>query len=106
MSGKKLDNWNEIEENCKFDLRLESFSKGHVERFYLFGVKSLDNRIRLIFYIKNDLKDFFNLSSLDASNILSIVIDFSDYVFIIGELIIFLENNGVFVGRDSRPKTL
>ena len=52
MSGKKLDNWNEIEENCKFDLRLESFSKGHVERFYLFGVKSLDNNKVDILYQK------------------------------------------------------
>lgn len=104
--GENLDNWYEIEENCKFDLRLESFSKGHAERFYLFGVKSMDNRIKLIFYIKNDMKDFFDFSSLDISNILSTVIDFSDYVFIIHELIMFLGNNGISVSWDSKAKNL
>ena len=50
--------------------------------------------------------DFFNFSLLNDSNILSIIIDISDYIFIINELMIFLENNGISVSWDSKPKTL
>lgn len=103
---ENLDNWDDVEENFKFDLSLESFSKGHNGSFHLFGARSLNDKIKLIFYIKNNLMDFFNFSLLNDSNILSIIIDISDYIFIINELMIFLENNGISVSWDSKPKTL
>lgn len=96
---ENLDNWNDIEENINFDLSLESFSKGHAESFHLFGIKSLDDKIKLIFYIKNNLKDFFDFSSLDDSNNFSVIIDFSDYVEIVHKLIFFLNEKGVFINK-------
>ncbi|OAV15192.1 hypothetical protein AO376_0694 [Moraxella catarrhalis] len=96
---ENLDNWNDIEENINFDLNLESFSKGHVGSFHLFGIKSLDDKIKLIFYIKNSLQDFFDFSSLDDSNNFSVIIDFSDYVEFVHKLIFFLNEKGVFINK-------
>lgn len=98
---ENLENWNEVEENIKFDLSLYSFSRGHAGSFHLFGVKSLDNKLKLVFYTKNNLKDFFDFSLLNASNIWSVIINFNDYIILIHELILFLENNGVLIKRDN-----
>ncbi|OOS01766.1 Immunity protein 42 [Moraxella cuniculi DSM 21768] len=98
---ENLENWNEVEENIKFDLSLYSFSRGHAGSFHLFGVKSLDDKLKLVFYTKNDLKDFFDFSLLNVSNIWSVIINFNDYIILIHELILFLENNGVSIKRDN-----
>lgn len=92
---KNLDIWTTKQENFSFDLSLESFSIGHVEKFYLFGVRGLDDYIKLIFYIKEDTKDFFDFSSVNNSNVESVVISCKEYKRNIKKLKKFLKENGI-----------
>lgn len=90
-----LDAWKDCDENHSFDLSLESFFIGHIERFYLFGLKSSDNYIKLIFYIKNDSKDFFDFSVLNSFNIESVILKADEYGFYINEIKSYLSKIGI-----------
>ena len=90
-----IDSWKDCNENHRFDLSLESFSIGHIERFYLFGLKSIDNYIKLIFYIKDDSKDFFDFSVLNSSNIESVILKADEYELYINEIKLYLFKIGI-----------